>query len=86
VEITDAEGLRNGRADNELQFSVEGAGTLAGVGSGDPVSHESFQGPKRKAFRGRCQVVIRTARQPGAIKLKAESPGLAGAELTVESK
>jgi len=55
--------------------------------NGDPTSFESFQATERHAFNGLCLVVIRTkAGQPGEIKLKAQSEGLAGVDLVVSSR
>jgi len=85
VELLDAHGVRNPKAENLVSFTVEGPGTIVGVGSADPVSTESYQQPRRKAWRGRCLVVIKSDRRAGRIKLRASTPGLAPAEAVIES-
>ena len=61
VELTDANGIRNPKAENLLKFKIEG-GTIAGVGNANPVSLESYQLPQRKAWQGRCLVIVRSSR------------------------
>jgi beta-galactosidase len=41
---------------------------------------------KRKAFNGYCQVIVQAGKEPGRITLKAESEGLRGAALTIDTK
>ncbi len=76
VEVVDEKGVLVPDADNLVKFSVEGSGTIAGVDNGDPVSHESFKAPQRKAFHGKCLVVVQAGEKPGIIKLTATSEGL----------
>ena len=49
VEITDANGNRNPKAENEVKFEIEGPGEIIAVGNANPVSLESYQQPIRKA-------------------------------------
>jgi beta-galactosidase len=83
VEIVDAEGLTHPDADHTVSFTVDGAGTIAAVGSGDPVSAEPFRGERRSVHRGRCLVVLRSRDEPGEIRLRAEADGLTGDEIPV---
>ena len=65
-----------------MSVTVEGAGSLAGLGSGDPVSQEGYAGPSRAAFEGRLLAVVRAASVPGAIRVVARGEkGSAEAEL-----
>lgn len=41
VQINDAKGLMVPTADNEINFTITGAGKIIGVGNGDPSSHEA---------------------------------------------
>lgn len=84
VEVVDAQGVMHARADNLVTFSVDGPGTLAAVSNGNPCSLESFQQPQRKAFRGRCQVIIKAGAKRGVIRLRAVADGLAGAETVIK--
>jgi beta-galactosidase len=85
VQIVDAQGRIVPTASNEVTFAVAGAGTLIGVGNGDPVSHESDKGDRRSAFNGLCMAIVQTDRQPGEMTLTASSAGLAPATLTLRS-
>jgi beta-galactosidase len=77
--------LRNPKADNLVKFQIDGPGTIAGVGNGNPVSLESYQTDSRKAWQGRCLVIIRSDNKPGTIKLRASSEGFAAAEIIISS-
>jgi len=86
VELTDAKGNRNPKADNLIHFNIEGAGTIVGVGNANPVSTESFQQPKRKAWRGKCLVIVKSKHEAGNITLKAIADGLTAAQINLTSK
>jgi len=85
VELTDANGIRNPKAENLLSFEIEGPGRIIGVGNANPVSLESYQLPHRKAWKGRCLVVIKSAKQPGEISLRASSEGISSGEIKIET-
>ncbi|MGA3025103.1 MAG: beta-galactosidase GalA [Bryobacteraceae bacterium] len=84
AEIVDSQGRIVSAADNEIAFSVEGNGRLIGVGNGDPSSHESDKGNRRRAFNGLCMAIVQGSKQDGALKITASSPGLEGASVTLE--
>lgn len=84
VDVLDENGLRHPWAEHDIQFHVEGAGTLLAVGNANPVSVEPYVGDHRKAFQGRCLVVIKPGYQPGEIKVSAHAEGLQGAEILVQ--
>jgi len=81
VELTDASGNRNPKAENLVKFSLEGPGTIIGVGNANPVSLESYVLPQRKAWQGRCLVIVKAGKEPGKIVMKATADGLAAAEV-----
>lgn len=83
VEILDKDGNLCPWADNDVTFDVQGAGTIAGVDNGSPTSLERFKANHRKAFYGKCLVVLQNNAQEGTIRLKATAAGLEGAELSV---
>ena len=64
---------------------MERAAKLIAVGSANPRSVESFQQPKRSAFRGRCIAVLRSTGKPGKVVLTAKSKGLKPASVEVEA-
>jgi beta-galactosidase len=83
VEVVDADGLTHPNADHGISFAVDGQGMIAAVGNGDPVSTEPYVGDRRSAHRGRCLVVVRSLGERGEIRVRAEAPGLAGAETAI---
>jgi len=76
VEIKDEEGNICPTADNLVSFTIEGAGKIAAVGNGNPITHESYQDSKRKAFNGKCLLIVRSTEESGTIKITATSSGL----------
>ena len=85
VELTDEKGIRNPKAENRVKFEIEGPGTIAGVGNANPVSTESYVLPERKAWQGKCLVIIKSENQPGEIHLKVTSGVLITGEITINS-
>jgi beta-galactosidase len=75
VELVDSNGVRNPKAENLVKFKVEG-GTIVGVGNANPVSLESYKSPQRKAWQGRCLVIVKSTDKPGNIALTASADGL----------
>jgi beta-galactosidase len=86
VELNDAAGIRNPDAENLVSFSIEGPGTIIAVGNANPVSIESYQLPQRKAWRGRCLVIVKSESKAGPIILKATAQGLNPASIEINSK
>ena len=76
VRIEDAQGNFCPLADNRLHFTVTGAGTLATVTGGNPISLESFQAHECRAFNGLCLAVVGSSEQPGDVKLAVSAEGL----------
>ena len=84
VEILDKDGNLCPNADNLVQFEIDGKGFIAGVDNGSPISLERFKDNKRKAFYGKCLVVIQNNGKKGKIKLKATSEGLNHAQTDIK--
>ncbi|GAA4230321.1 beta-galactosidase GalB [Postechiella marina] len=80
--ILDKDGNVVPKADNLIQFKVEGEAKIIGVGNGDNFSHTSFQAKERKAFNSKCLAIIQTSENIGDITFTASSQGL---ETTVVS-
>ncbi len=86
VELTDAGGTRNPRAENLVKFEIGGPGIIIGVGNANPISLESYTLQQRKAWQGRCLVVIKAGKETGKVVLKASSEGLQAAVAEIEVK
>jgi beta-galactosidase len=85
AEITDDKGVRCPKASNLLHFHLSGPGAIAAVGNADPVSRESWQAKQRKGWKGRCLVIVSSARDPGTIRLTVSSNGLASSGMDIRS-
>jgi beta-galactosidase len=86
VEAVDAEGRLRMDAGEEVQFSIRGPGVIAAVGNGDGRDPASYQGDRRKLYQGRALVVVRTAKQSGAITVAARAAGLRDGLVRIEAK
>jgi len=86
IEVVDANGVMVPDADQLVEFKLEGPGKIVGVDNGDPVSHESFKAPQRKAFHGKCLVVVQSGDKTGTIQLTATSTGLSTATVALTTK
>ena len=84
VEILDEDGNLCPNADNLVQFEISGNGFIAGVDNGSPISLERFKDNKRKAFYGKCLVVLQNNGKKGTIKLDAVSEGLKRAHIDIK--
>ena len=73
-------------AENLIDFEVKGPAVIAGVGNANPVSLESYTQPRRKAWRGKCLVILKSTADAGEITLTATTPGMEAAKITIESK
>ena len=84
VEILDKDGNLCPNAENLVQFEISGNGFIAGVDNGSPISLERFKDNKRKAFYGKCLVVLQNNGKKGIIKLDAVSEGLKRAHIDIK--
>ncbi|WP_315516572.1 glycoside hydrolase family 2 TIM barrel-domain containing protein [Hoylesella shahii] len=86
VEVVDKDGNLCPWAENEVFFSLNGHASIAGVDNGSPFSLERFKDNRRKAFFGKCLVVVQAGNDEGEVNIKAKSIGLEDAELKLEIK
>lgn len=84
VEILDKDGNLCPNAENLVQFEISGNGFIAGVDNGSPISLERFKDNKRKAFYGKCLMVLQNNGKKGTIKLDAVSEGLKRAHIDIK--
>jgi beta-galactosidase len=85
VSILDAKGRLVPTAFNQVTFEVSGPGEIAGVGNGNPSSHEPDKAKKRRAFHGLCAAFVHSGEKPGIIRLTAKSQGLKSASITLRA-
>ncbi len=83
VEVLDREGNLCPFAENDIKFDIEGTGFIAGVDNGSPISLERFKDNHRKAFYGKCLVVVQNDSRTGNIRIDATSEGLTKASTVI---
>jgi beta-galactosidase len=77
--IDDEKGNICPRADNLVEFQLDGPAEIIGVGNGNHVSHEAdLFTNQRKAFHGLCQVMLRSTGEKGEVTISTFSRGLDG--------
>ena len=84
VSVLDAQGTEIPTASDKIEFFVEGDGFVAGVGNGDPNSHEPDHLPYRKLYCGLCQVLVTAKTKAKSLKLIARGEGLEEAQITLQ--
>jgi len=73
-------------ASNRIHFKVEGDATIIAVDNGDPLNEESYGSKTRKAFNGKCLVILKSTGKAGKFTVFAESDGLTSAKLAIITK
>ncbi|MEI7725990.1 MAG: glycoside hydrolase family 2 TIM barrel-domain containing protein, partial [Bacteroidota bacterium] len=76
IEAFDKSGNPCPLADNLVEITLTGPGTIAGVGNGNPQSMESFQASKIHLFYGKAMLIVRSAEKNGEIGITATTGGL----------
>ena len=76
VQVVDKDNNPVPYADNLIYFSVQGDASIAGVDNGSPTSMESFKSHERRAFHGKCLLVIKAGKTEGSVKVNATAEGL----------
>ena len=90
VSALDAQGRAVPVAQNKINFTIEGAGKILGVGNGDPSCHEpdTFAAESgaqwsRSLFNGLAQVIVQSTKAAGEIRLTAAADGLKSATVSL---
>lgn len=83
VQVADKDGNLVPTDDRMVKFRVDGAGSFEATANGDPTCVLPFQNPGMKLFSGAATAILRSAKTPGAVTLKATAPGVKPATLTI---
>jgi beta-galactosidase len=86
VNILDKKGNLVPDADNLVNFKMTGYGSIVGTDNGYQTDMESFRTNFRRAFNGKCLVIIRSENAKGTIMLSAEAEGLQPSAITIFSR
>ncbi len=75
------------KADNLVQFTVQGPATIASVGNGNPQSLEPFVADRCRLFHGKAMLIVRSELdQRGKVRISAVSEGLKSASASIISQ
>ncbi|MFV0592048.1 MAG: DUF4982 domain-containing protein [Draconibacterium sp.] len=85
VSVVDKDGNLCPDADNQLSFTVSGAGKFKVVCNGDATSLEMFHLPTMKTFNGKLVVTVESNKDSGIIKLEAKGEGLETGKIEINS-
>jgi len=66
-----------------VMFAVSGAGRLIAVGNADLRDETPVTGAEVKLYQGRAVAIVRSGAAAGKITLRAATPGLPRAEITI---
>jgi len=76
ISVVDENGTMHPDANNLIEFEVSGPGKIIGVENGDILDLSPHKVNYRKAFNGKCLLLIQTTDEKGTIEVKATSNGL----------
>ena len=76
VELTDANGIVNPIAANELTATVKGPATIAAFGNADIKDCDRYTDATHKAWKGRALLIVRSTGQRGTITVGVQGKGL----------
>ena len=70
IDIVDEDGMLIPEAAVELSAEVEGAGYLAGFGSGNTITDEDYTDDKTVTYRGHAMAIVRSGYESGELVIK----------------
>lgn len=83
VKLEDDNHIENLWEQRTITVNVEGAGTLQGFGNADPRALQSYDDTSWPTFDGEVMSVVRSAREPGEIKVTFQAQGCAEQVITI---
>ena len=86
VSVVDKDGNLCPMADNQITYTVKGAGRYRAGANGDPTSLELFHEPRMRVFSGMMTAIVESSESAGTITLTAKAKGLKSATITIKSE
>ncbi len=86
VHLSDAAGIPKMMEDRTVTVEVQGAASLAAVGSANPLSEEPYTGASYTTYQGRMIAILRSNGQRGPIRVKFSSDGLESREIVLQAR
>ncbi len=84
VNVLDKDGNFVPNANNLIEFKISGPVQNIGVDNGDPLDLASTKLNQRKAFNGKCLVILQSTGGAGNVLVEATSKGLAPKDIEIE--
>lgn len=84
IEFTDEEGELLPYVERPVTVEVEGAAVLQGLGSARCKTDESYLANSFISYRGRLLAVLRSAAEPGRVRVRVSADGCAAAEVDLK--
>ena len=84
IDVIDDKGQLVPDAEIKLSAKVEGAGSLAGFGSGNPITDEDYTDNQTVSYRGHACAVLRSGYDNGKTSLTISAPGMEDKTITLE--
>jgi len=85
IGMEDEDGHPVANANNRVRVEVTGAGRLIGLDNGDSTDYDPYKGLSRRLFSGKLMAVIGATLEPGAIRVKVSSRGMADAAMELQA-
>ena len=85
INVIDDEGIVLPEADHLVKFDIEGPAKNIGVENGDILDFDPVKADQRRAFKGKCLLLLQSTDQEGEITVNASSEGLKTAVLQLKS-
>lgn len=89
IELVDENGIPVTDSDVEITATLEGAGVLAGFGTGNPCTTDNYADNETKTYKGHATAIIRSGYETGSFALTVEAKAhnfSARLELAVEGE
>jgi len=75
IALAGTDGIVDPLAERLVTVRVEGAGSLQGFGSANPLSQERFTDDTHTTYQGRALAVVRAGNQAGSVRVEVSAPG-----------
>lgn len=86
IDIADMAGNFCPLSDNLIQVEVKGAAKILAMDNGDPIELSRYKVNSKKAFRGKCLLILQATDKAGKIDLTVSSLGLKQTKLQFETE
>ena len=84
IEAVDSDGRVVPDATVPVNVKIEGSGTLAGLGTGNPITDEDYTDNETVTYHGRALAIIRSGYEKGETALSVAAEGLAGDSVKIK--